>query len=226
MIKTIIIVGNGKLSNSLLNGLPEYIKDCNADLWENNSLYPDDEKVIVHIGSGRQLSEVISFCESTGTPLIQGSTEVKGDYSDAAFTFVDSPNFNLLILKFMHMIKEYGFHFQNNNISITESHQESKKSLPGTAIEFAKSLGVDPGTIITIRDPEVQEKGYNIPREFLHLHAFHEINIGDGSTSINFQTLVKGHDSYITGLAAIINTLENLDDRYYHIMDLLDMKLI
>lgn len=226
MIKTVIIAGNGKLSNSILKSLPDYFCDCKVDLWENNGLYPHDNKVIVHIGSGRQFNDVISFCKKNRTPLIQGSTEITGDFSDAEFTYIDSPNFNILMLKFMHMLKVYGIHFQNNNVSITESHQESKKSLPGTAVEFAKSLGVDPEKIISIRNPDVQEKQYNIPAEYLQLHAFHEINIGDGSTSINLKTLVKGHNSYVSGLAAIISSLDNLNNCYYHVMDLLDMKLI
>ncbi len=226
MIKTVIIVGKGKLSSSLLLGLPEYLNGCKIDLWENNGLYPDADKVIVHIGSGRQFNEVISFCEKTGTPLIQGSTDIADDLSNATFTYIDSPNFNILMLKFMHMIKEYGVHFQKNDISITESHQESKKSMPGTAIEFARSLGFPSGNIASVRNPEVQKKQYGIPEEHLHLHAFHEIVIRDAGTSINIKTLVKGHESYVAGLAAIIRATENLDTRYYHIMDLMDMGLI
>lgn len=226
MIQTIILVGKGKLSNSLLLGLPEYLNGCKIDLWENNGLYPDADKVIVHIGSGRQLSEAVTFCGRTGTPLIQGSTDAREDYSDAGFTFIDSPNFNILMLKFMHMINQYGIHFRNNDISITESHQESKKTLPGTAIELAKSLGVKSGDIVSVRNPEVQKKQYAIPEEFLNLHAFHKITISDKDTSINLTALVKGHGSYSAGLAAIINSLDKLDKRYYHIMDLLNMGLI
>ena len=226
MIKNIIIAGHGKLSNSMLKGLPEYICNCKVDLWENNDRYPLDNKVIVHIGSGRQFGDVIDYCKKNVTPLIQGSTDITGDFTDSAFTYIDAPNFNIIMLKFMHMIKEYGIHFQKNNISITESHQESKKSLPGTAIEFAKSLGLDSEKIKSIRNPLVQEKQYGIPEEHLNLHAFHEINIGDESTSINIKTLVKGHKSYVEGIAAVINTLDKLDNKYYHIMDLIDMKLI
>ncbi len=130
------------------------------------------------------------------------------------------------MLKFMHMIKQYGSQFSKNDISILESHQETKKSLPGTAIEFAKSLGFPSGNIISIRNPELQEKQYGIPAECLDLHAFHEIVIGDRGTSITLKTLVKGHESYVSGLAAIIKSLQNLENRYYHIIDLLEMGLI
>jgi len=226
MIKSVIIAGNGKLAVSLLNGLPKYICGCNIDLWENNKHHPLENKVIVHLGSGRQFNEVINFCEKTKTPLIQGSTDIIGNFGNVDFTYIDAPNFNILMLKFMHMIKQYGTHFQKEEISIIESHQESKKSLPGTALELAKSLDFDSKKIKSIRNPHVQENQYAIPKEYLELHAFHEINIGDESTSINIKTLVKGHESYAAGLSTVINTLDNLKNKYYHIMDLIDMRLI
>ncbi len=225
-MRNIIIAGNGKLSNSIMKNLPEYISNSTVDLWENNEIYPLENKVIVHIGSGRQFEDVFNFCKKTKTPLIQGSTDITGSFNDVEFTYIDAPNFNLLMLKFMNMIKQYGFHFKNNKISITESHQESKRSLPGTAYELAKSLGLDSEKIKSIRDPYMQTRQYGIPEEHLNLHAFHEINIGDESTSINIKTLVKGHESYAEGIAAIINSLGNLKNNYYHIMDLIEMKLI
>lgn len=226
MNKTIIIAGNGKLAHSILNGLPKYINNCNIDLWENNGQHPDDQKVIVHIGSGRQYADIISFCEKTKTPLIQGSSDITGNFNNVKFTFIDAPNLNILMLKFMYMLKQNGKLFQNNKITIIESHQELKKSLPGTAIEFSKSLGFDSAKIKSIRTPDVQEKQYGIPKEHLKLHAFHEIEISDENTSIIFRTLVKGHESYMTGLAAVINALGSLKDNYYHIIDLLEMGLI
>ena len=225
-MRNIIIVGSGKLAESITKRLPEYISGCSIDHWGNNEQYSSEDKVIIHTGSGRQFDEVISYCRKNKTPLIQGSTDITGDYTGAGFTFIDAPNLNILMLKFMHMIKQYGSHFSNEKISITESHQETKKSLPGTAIEFAKSLGVDSREIKSIRNPEEQKKQYGIPEEHLKLHAFHEINIGDEWTSINIKTLVKGHESYAAGLAAVINALGNLENRYYHIMDMIDMKLI
>lgn len=225
-MKNIIIVGTGKLSESITKRLPEYLGSCSIDHWGNNEQYPTENKVIIHTGSGRQFDEVISYCQKTKTPLIQGSTDITGNYTNADFTYIEAPNLNILMLKFMHMIKQYGPHFSNEKILITESHQETKKSLPGTAIEFAKSLGVDFRDIKSIRNPEEQKNQYVIPEEHLQLHAFHEINIGDEWTSINIKTLVKGHESYAAGLAGVINALGNLENRYYHIMDLIDMKLI
>ena len=226
MNKTVLIAGNGKLAKSITDGLSKYISNCKMDSWENNELYPPDNKVIVHIGSGRQFDDVINFCEKTKTPLIQGSTEVHSNHSDAKFTFIDAPNFNLLMLKFMCMLKDNGAFFKDYNISIVESHQKSKVTLPGTAVEFAQYLGINPSEIKSIRDSEVQESVYGISKEHLALHAMHEINIGDKDTIINLKTLVNGHESYVRGLAAILGSLNNLEQKYYHILDLINMKLI
>ncbi|MGL4368858.1 MAG: dihydrodipicolinate reductase, partial [Spirochaetota bacterium] len=155
MIKTVIVTGNGKLSHSIMNGLPEYLCECNIDRWENNENYPHENKVIVHAGSGRQFGDVINFCGKTKSPLIQVSTNIAGNFTNADFTFIDAPNLDILMLKFMHMMKLYGSSFKKYKISIIESHQAAKTSLPGTALEFAKSLGVDPEKITSIRDPEV-----------------------------------------------------------------------
>ncbi len=226
MNRVIIIAGNGKLAQSISSGLPEYIGNCRIDLWEKNGLYPDDNKVIVHIGSGRQFNDAIDFCAKTKTPLIQGATEVKSDHRNAEFTYVDAPNFNLLMLKFMYMLKEYGEFFKDYNVSIVESHQQSKVTIPGTAVEFAQSLGINPAEIKSIRDPDVQESVYGISKEHLSLHAMHEINIGDENTLISLKTMVKGHESYVRGLAAIIGSLDILENKYYHILDLISMKVI
>jgi len=226
MDKVIIIAGNGKLAQSIYTGLPEYIEKCRIDFWENNGLYPDDNKVIVHIGSGRQFGDVIDFCEKTGMSLIQGATEVKSNHRDAKFTYIDAPNFNLLMLKFMSMLKDYGEYFKGYNVSIVESHQQSKLTIPGTAVEFAQSLGVNPAEIKSIRDPNVQESVYGISKEHLALHAMHEISIGDENTLISLKTMVNGHESYVRGLAAIIGSLDKLENKYYHILDLISMKVI
>ncbi len=145
---------------------------------------------------------------------------------DFDFTFIDAPNLNILMLKFMFMLKEYGSLYKNYEISITESHQQSKKTVPGTAMEIAASLGVDHKKIKSIRDPGDQENVYGIAKEFLSLHAYHDICIQEGDTTINFRTLVKGHESYISGLSAIIRCLKNLQNRYYHILDLIELRMI
>ncbi|OHD14439.1 MAG: hypothetical protein A2Y41_03050 [Spirochaetes bacterium GWB1_36_13] len=226
MRKTLILVGQGKLANSIKKGLPDYLNDYQIDDWENIYQYPIENLIIVHIGSGRQLSEAVEFCSKNKVPLIQGSTGMNIERQDYNFTFIDAPNLSVLMLKFMHMIKEYGALFQDYQISITESHQDTKKSLPGTAIEIANALNVNPKEIKSIRNQDEQLNTYSIPKESLSLHAFHEISILDQGTTLHFKTLVEGHDSYVKGLSKIIQSLDGLEDKYYHILDLIEKKLI
>jgi len=226
MNNTVLIAGNGKLADSILDGLPRQLSEYKFDSWENHKKYSEDKLVIIHIGSGRQLAEVISFCEGNEVPLIQASTGMSIERKDFGFTFIDAPNLNILMLKFMYMLKEYGFLYKDYDVSITESHQHSKKSVAGTAVELASSIGLDSAEIKSIRDQEEQENVYGIPKESLMLHAYHDIRIQDADTSINFQTLVTGHESYISGLSAVIPCLENLESRYYHILELIELKMI
>jgi 4-hydroxy-tetrahydrodipicolinate reductase len=226
MSKAVLIAGNGKLADNLLKGLSGYLTDYKIDCWDNRNRYSQNNLVIVHVGSGRQLPEVLDFCERTQSPLIQGSTGMNIKREDFNFTFIDASNFDILMLKFMYMLNKIGDIFKKYKISITESHQLSKKSVPGTAVEIARSLGINPSEIKSIRNPEEQKNDYGIPKEFLDLHAFHDICIQDDNASINFKTLVKGHESYLSGLSAVINNLKNLQKKYYHVLDLIDMRLI
>ena len=226
MKNTIIIVGSGKLANNMKTGLPDYLNGSQIDYWENINNYEINKLIIVHIGSGRQLPEVIEFCNKYKVPLIQGATGMDIKQNNCDFIFIDAPNLSLLMLKFMYMLKEYGHFFKDYKISITESHQDTKKTVAGTAIEIANSLGVNSNEIKSIRNQDEQLNIYGITKEFLSLHAFHNISIQDKGTNITFKTLVEGHDSYINGLSKIIKCIKNLDNKYYHILDLIEMKLL
>lgn len=226
MRNVVIIVGHGKLAATIMSGLPGYLEDFHIDYWESVADYEANRLIVVHIGSGRQLPDVINFCNANKVPLIQGSTGVKDVPKECDFTFIDAPNLSLLMLKFMYMLKEYGALFKEYDILITESHQSTKKTVPGTAIEIANSLGVAADKIKSVRDRDEQVNRYGISRDTLSLHAFHSISIQDESTNVTFNTVVEGHDSYIKGLSKIISALHHLDNQYYHILDLIERKYL
>ncbi len=226
MRNTVILIGSGKLAESMHRGLPENLPGYSIDTWENRSIYSPDQMVVVHIGSGRQITDAEAFCKKHKVPMIQASTGITAENHNHDFTYIDAPNLNILMLKFMFMLKESGHLYKNYRISVTESHQESKKTVPGTAMEMAGALGVDSTEIRSIRDHEIQKEIYGIPEESLSLHAFHEITIEEGDTAINFRTLVNGHESYITGIAAVISCLPELQNRYYHILELVELKML
>lgn len=67
------------------------------------------------------------------------------------------------MLKFMAMVQSYGHYFNGYKTEILESHQATKTSKPGTAINIAKSLGVNSDQIVSIRNPQEQEGNLGIP---------------------------------------------------------------
>jgi len=125
------------------------------------------------------------------------------------------------------MLNVNGRHFENYQISITESHQASKKTEAGTAIAFANALHFSTEQIVSIRNPDVQLNKIGIPEAYLDKHAYHKIVIQDGNDEITIETKVLGHDSYANGVKTILEIVEksSLDNKRYSILDLIGNKL-
>lgn len=225
MTMIIIVAGSGKLAEAIRTDIGKYI-DCVVDIWEHNFQYADiSNKVIVHVGSGRQLPDVLAYCRRHAVPLIQGSTGLDDD-RNANFTLIHSPNFNILLLKFMHMIERFGKQFENYQIEITESHQEAKTSVPGTAVALAEYLDIDVSAIRSVRNPEKQLNELAIRPEHLDRHAVHVISIKDSDTTISMRTEVLGLASYVSGLAAIVRIVPKLEKRFYDVVELVELNII
>jgi len=222
----ILVSGHGKLATTIRKDLHSHL-NCVVDAWENAEAYKNERnKIIVHIGSGRQLPEILRYCSAHGTPLIQGSTGLEYDRTLNDFTVIEAPNLNILLLKCMNMLKQFGKHFASYDIQITESHQAEKTSLPGTAVAFAEYFGIDPAAIQSIREPHIQLRELKIAAEYLERHAVHVITIKDGDTTINVRTEVLGLLSYVAGLAAIIQIVPKLERRFYDVVELVELNLI
>jgi dihydrodipicolinate reductase len=227
--KTILIAGNGKLANKLKSDLPEVgcALSLIIDAWDNRQEYTDyADIVIVHVGSGRQLPEITAYCRQHTVPLLQGATGVEYDPEDVDFSLVIAPNFSVLLIKFMHLLRGYGRLFQGYDISLVESHQATKNTTPGTAVEIAQSVGVPSSEIISVRDPNVQQHELHIPAEFLDQHAVHLLKITDGSSALTMTTEVMGLDSYVAGALQVIKVLDRLEAKKYQITDLISMGLV
>ena len=223
---TILIAGHGNLAAAIQATLADHL-DCIVDRWENAGAYTEEQhKVIVHIGSGRQLPDILAYCNRNGTPLIQGSTGLDYHYPGGGFTVVEAANFNILLLKFMHMLKQFGKHFRSYEIQIVESHQETKTSVPGTAVAFSEYFGVDVSTIRSIRNRAQQLDELGIAAPYLDRHAVHILTINDGDTTLSMRTQVLGLASYVSGLASIVRALPKLEKRFYNVVALVELGLI
>lgn len=211
------------MSNTLLTaGLS--IQSCEILKWEVQYQSLNEKAIIVHAGSGRQLKECFEFCTRTRSIFIELSTGLETEKMEPDFPLVICPNTSILLLKTLKMIKINGNYFENYKISITESHQSTKRTPPGTAYAFAHSLKFPPDQIVSIRDPEIQRNKIGIPEVYMDKHAYHKIVIQNGSDEIAIETKVMGHGSYANGVKVIIETVlkGTLESKRYAILDLID----
>lgn len=215
----VFIVGTGKLATELIKNLQ--LNDiCQILTWDKANNHTT-KAIVIHAGSGRELSTVTCFCEMTQSILIELATGSKIENKNYSFPIVLCPNTNILMLKFMYMLEQCGHLFSNTQINLIESHQAGKLSTPGTAVSMALHLGLREQDIVSIRDPEIQNTHLGIPKANLTRHAYHEINIMDGDCSIKLETKVVGDSPYSNGVAKIIGAVKNheLENRTYSILE-------
>jgi dihydrodipicolinate reductase len=201
---TVLVVGQGKLAEELLQGLGGSLIARVAH-WDERGSLAGGPCIVVHAGSGRELDAVTQFCAETGTTLLQLSTADSALPAMPAFPLIVCPNVNMPMLSFMAMVRHAAKHFRDLDIRIAESHQASKSTSPGTAVHLARSLGVPESEIRSERDPRVQHEVLGIPPSFLDRHAYHEIVISDPEVEIRLETRVLGKSAYAAGLAKVID---------------------
>lgn len=218
----VYIAGTGKLANELLERLiPQ--EGLAISPWNR---VPDasSRSIVVHAGSGREIDAISQFCSNTSSSLIELSTGSSLERTFPDFPLILCPNTNILMLKFMCMLERSGAMFKGCKIQIAESHQASKISVPGTAVQMAHSLGVIDSQIISIRNPVLQVNEFHIPEEHLARHAFHQITIQEGSCTISMETRVYGDAPYASGVQKIISAVSSrsLESRVYSITEFID----
>lgn len=218
----IYIAGAGKLASELLAGLAED-SALSVARWPA-SAEPTTRCIVVHAGSGREAARIASFCERTSSVLVELSTGSSLEGLTPNFPLVVCPNTNILMLKFMAMLARSGVMFRGAKIRVTESHQASKMSVPGTAVAMAAALGVPAAEIVSVRDVAKQTSDLNIPPANLERHAFHRIEILDGPCAISMETRVYGESPYVSGVREIIHAIQqrSLQPRAYSINEFIE----
>ncbi|CAE6722801.1 dihydrodipicolinate reductase C-terminal domain-containing protein [Paraburkholderia nemoris] len=216
----VIIAGAGKLATELLASHElndNYHTISWADRKETNSA-----SIVVHAGSGRELPAVIAYCRSTKSTLIELSTGSDVEVEPFDFPVVLCANTNILMLKFMSMLETSGHLFRGYKVRLVESHQAAKTSVPGTALNIAQSIGQTANSIVSVRDPKIQCRELKIPDDQLTRHAFHQIRIEDGGSSLLLESRVYGTSPYADGVSRIIEVVchNGLEHRLYSVMEL------
>lgn len=219
----IIVVGTGKLATELLSSLTPG-SGCRVTSWANRT-QGAEKSVVIHAGSGRELCAVAAYCAATHSPLIELSTGSELESTQHTFPVVVCPNTNILMLKVMGMLAKSGQQFRNYDIQLTESHQASKSSVPGTAVSMAHALGMKDSDVRSVRDTDVQRAELQIPEIHLARHAYHQIRIRDGACSLLLETRVYGESAYADGVARIVAAVKahTLENRTYSVMEFVDL---
>lgn len=216
----IILFGNGKLAKEILQNISNILHfDKNLEI--------NKKSILIHAGSGKDLDLIISIAQKTKSIVLELSTgtDIHHKYNNK-FPLIICPNTNILMLKFMEMLKNNANFFKDCTIELTESHQSEKTSVPGTAIELANSLNIK--EIKSIREKLIQTENYKIKEEFLNRHAFHQIIIKDSNIEIKMETLVYGENPYSKGLEKIIKMLKenSLKNKKYEISEFIKNELL
>lgn len=218
----ITVVGTGKLARELLSELPGALSS-KVIAW-SDAAKTEGSDVVVHAGSGRELEDVIAYCQESGATLVELATGSAIESRELTFPVLVCPNTNILMLKFLAMLAASGHHFKNYKVSVVESHQAGKTSVPGTAVALAQSLGLSGEKVLSVRDPREQREALKIPSEYLSRHAYHRVEIEDRVGSITLETRVFGPAPYADGLAQIISALRSnkLESRRYDVMEFIE----
>lgn len=216
----VIIIGKGKLAKSLHTGLADAY---NPTPWEKFDQKPRGETIVIHAGSGRQLPDAVEFCNNSSAILVELATGGDLGALDIRCPVILCPNTAIPLLKMMRILQQHGRTFAAHKIRILESHQKEKTTIPGTAIELARSLGAAPEDIESLRD-EKSQLACGVPQEHLGMHAYHKVLIEDDGCAVEIQLKVLGHDAYVQGVAALIQAAQNhdLDNKVYHITEILE----
>lgn len=164
------------------------------------------------------------YC-ALGVPFVMGTTggdreELKRTVEKSSIPAVIAPNMAKPIVAFMAMVefaaKSFPGVFSGYNLVITESHQQAKKDVSGTAkalVPLFNAMGIsfEPEQIQAQRDPAIQRDVLGVPEEFLDGHGWHTYRLlsPDGTVLLEFTHNVNGREVYALGALAAIRFLHN-----------------
>ena len=183
------------------------------------------------------------FYTQNRIPFVMGTTggdreQLEQVVKNSSTPAVIAPNMAKQIVGFQAMM-EYAANtfpnlFEGYTLEVVESHQNGKADTSGTAkamVGYFNKLGADFDVkdIQMVRDPEVQEKAWGIPKEYLTGHGWHTYTLkaSDGSALFEFKHNINGRDIYVNGtFDAVLFLMEKLVEpgnpkRLYTMIDVL-----
>ncbi len=186
------------------------------------------------------------FYTQNQIPFVMGTTggdreQLEQVVKKASTPAVIAPNMAKQIVGFQAMMayaaSTFPGLFKGYTLAVAESHQKGKADTSGTAkamVGYFNTLGVDFDTkdIQMVRDPDVQEKEWHIPKEHLAGHGWHTYTLTatDGSALFEFKHNINGREIYVNGtFDAVLFLKEKLTEpdtprKLYTMIDVLNRK--
>jgi len=160
-----------------------------------------------------------------GFPFVMGTTggdreELNTIVETSDISAVIAQNMAKPIVGFLAMMQfaaeNFPGLFAGYSLIIRESHQQGKADTSGTAKvmgKFFNKLGAKftEEQIVSVRDPEFQEKSLGVPKEHLGGHGWHtyKLTSPDGTVGFEFVHNVNGRDVYALGALDAVAFLDN-----------------
>ncbi|MFO8048518.1 MAG: dihydrodipicolinate reductase [Desulfosudaceae bacterium] len=212
-------------STTEINGIPiQLVKPGDRDTIMPNLIKDQAPFISVDYTHPSAINDNCEFYCRHGLPFVMGTT---GGYRDELATRVEAsdisaviaPNMAKQIVGFQammaHAAENFPDMFKGYSLTLTESHQKGKADTSGTAramVKYFQALGVDftETDIIKIRDPEIQQKEWGIPEEYLSGHGWHTYTLlsPDRTVKFEFTHNVNGRDIYAGGTIDAVLFLE------------------
>ncbi|MDE1940738.1 MAG: hypothetical protein KGI45_00265 [Patescibacteria group bacterium] len=231
-MRNVIIAGKGNMAQLFTTKLQHMTYDV-----YNFEHLPDgyvagldsSETVGLHVGSGKDLDRFVARCADLEIPVLQGSTGQKIDEAWPGLV-VNADNFALPILRVIQLLSKIAGSLGpsqglNMKAGLAESHQWSKKSVPGTAKRMAAAIGVEESDIKSVRDPDLQ-MAMGVPADALDAHGHHFLTWTGFGVQIQLTTRINGRGAYFEGGLHLLQILhDRRHERGVHdVLDFLDRK--
>ena len=220
----VIVVGHGKLANAIISTLPELDQKNgyfnSIQTYEGQTNFPSPT-ILIHVGSGRQYQECLTLSLKQRCIFIQAATEKDIPMKPplpGEIVFINAPNLDLRLIKLFYWLKLGATLFKQDEITITESHQATKTSVPGTAYKICDILGIDHSKVASIRNSDLQKE---LQIKTLEHHAYHKLVIGSSDSQIKIETKIEGSASYVEGLYEVLKSIPKIPVSNYEIEELI-----
>ena len=222
-----VALGKGKGGDVDVNGtvvrvVDVDVEDGEATLKKAARDYPG--LVVVDYTLPESVNANAELYVRCGTPFVMGTTggdreKLLRDVKASGNYAVIAPQMGKQVVAFQAAMKlmaeQFPGAFSGYTLTVTESHQSSKKDTSGTAKAIVASFNdlgcdFDVSDIELVRDVESQTGRMGVPEEHLLGHAFHTYRLtsADGTVSFEFQHNVCGRSIYAEGTVDAVGFLK------------------